>query len=130
MTMATVPGRKSAAGVTVARFEGPGTGQGQEREASPRRSVLRMRVMVVAELRIDYEVHGRTTVVALRGTVDAEGTRQLRDAVDAARNLRRDGPIVVDLHAVDRLAPQAAVSLLKEARDSADSKRPVTVRGL
>ena len=59
-------------------------------------------------------MRGRTTVVALRGTVDAEGTAQVRDAVDAARNLRRDGPIVVDLHAVDRLAPQAAVSLLEK----------------
>ncbi len=86
--------------------------------------------MVVAELRIDYQVRGRTTVVALHGTVDADRTAQVRDAVDAARHLRRDGPIVVDLRAVDRLAPQAAVSLLREARESADSARPVTVRGL
>lgn len=89
-----------------------------------------MRVIVVDELRIEYEVHGRTTVVALRGTVDAERTPRLRDAVAAARNLRRDGPIVVDVQAVDRLAPQAAVSLLREAKDTARSKRPVTVRGL
>lgn len=84
----------------------------------------------VDELTIEYEIRGRTTVVALRGNLDPAPTRRLRDAVEAARMLRPEGPIVVDLAAVNRIPPDAAVALLREAKETEHSPRPMTVRGL
>ncbi|GIF02077.1 STAS domain-containing protein [Paractinoplanes rishiriensis] len=84
----------------------------------------------MADMTLNFTVKRNTTVMSVRGTIDAARCPLLLDGFHAARELRRRGPIVIDLAHVDRLA---AVSLfaLREAVSEADRDgRPVTVRNL
>lgn len=84
----------------------------------------------VTDLTLHYAVKGTTTVLLVRGTVDAARCHLLRDGLDMARELRQDGPVVVDLAGVDRLAA-VAVQLLRETADATrHTRRPVSVRHL
>jgi len=87
-------------------------------------------VIGVPDLTLRYEVVGATTVLTVEGMVEAHRCRALRDGLEMALALRRDGPIVVDLRRVDRLAAAAVLILRRAADDARRTGRTLTVRDL
>lgn len=84
----------------------------------------------MTDLTLNVAVKRETTVLSVRGTADASRCQLLRDGFHVARALRRQGPIVIDLADVDRLAAVNLVALRQAADEARRAGRPVTVRHL
>jgi anti-anti-sigma regulatory factor len=84
----------------------------------------------MADLTLKVAVKGDTTVMSLRGTVDAARCQLLRDGFRMAQRLRQRGPIVVNFAGVDRLAAVVLLILREVADDARRAGRPVTMRHL
>jgi anti-anti-sigma regulatory factor len=81
-------------------------------------------------LTVKCTVAGGATRLAVRGSVDAPQCQALRDALEMARMVRRDGPIVVDLGAADYLAAPALDVLRGAADDAVREHRTMVFRNL
>jgi hypothetical protein len=83
---------------------------------------------LTGDLTVSYAVRGNTTVVTVRGAVDADGRRLLAEGLEAALRLRGRGSVVVDLSDVPKLEPATMLCVAVAAREAATSGRDLSVR--
>jgi anti-anti-sigma factor len=97
------------------------------RERAPA-AVVREDLGAGPALTLTCEVRGHSTVLRVRGTVDAARTEQLAEGLEMARAIRGRGPILVDLSGVDRLGWAAMQCLVRAVRDAERSGRTLTLQ--
>lgn len=83
---------------------------------------------MTGDLTVTYALHGKTTVVTVRGAVDSAGRWLLTEGLEAALRLRGRGPVVVDLSAVLHLDPATMLCVAVAAREAAKAGRDLSVR--
>lgn len=82
------------------------------------------------ELTIRYDATGPRAVLAVKGPLDAQHCRLLREALDMARTIRPGKPMDIDLADVTRLGIAAQVCLAAAVRESRRTQRPLALRNL
>jgi anti-anti-sigma regulatory factor len=84
----------------------------------------------MTETTFTCDIHGKATVLTVRGALDEEVCTGLEEMLQMCRTLRGTGPVVVDLADVGRLSFPALVVLRRAAEESRRIGRPLILREL
>jgi anti-anti-sigma regulatory factor len=84
--------------------------------------------MTAESLNISFQVAARTTVMIVRGNLDASRCRELRAGLDRACRIRERGPIVVDLRGAGRVGSAAMLCLVRAVREAELAGRDLAVQ--